>query len=129
MTPTILLHSVSAIAAALLGLGLLLAPKGTPWHVGVGWVYVLLLVVVSVSGMFIQRIRSGQYSFIHLFVPFTLLSLLYALVSIRRYKKMDNVVYRKIHMRAMMGVYVGGLLLGGALTLSPGRIFYRLLFQ
>jgi len=56
-----------------------------------------------------------------LFVPLTLFGVVGALWNVRR----GNI---RGHRNAMLGLYFGGILIAGALTLLPGRLLYRLFF-
>ncbi len=130
MPPIVIIHSACAFIALVLGASIFIAQKGTTLHRRVGWVYIVFLGIVSLSALFIQDIRPGAYSLVHLFVPFTLLSLVYAIFCIYKLRQTGDLGWRKRHARAMVGVYLGGLLLAGALTiLTPGRVLYRLLFE
>ena len=65
--PVIQLHAFAAMAAFVLGAVQLAAPKGTLPHRTLGWVWVVLLLVISVSSFWIQGIRLwGPWSPIHL---------------------------------------------------------------
>ena len=56
-SPAIQLHALAAMAAFAIGVAQLSAPKGTPRHRAVGWLWVLLMLVVAVSAFFIHTIR------------------------------------------------------------------------
>src|ERR1700678_2572159 len=61
------LHAFAAMAAFALGIVQLSAPKGTIPHRTIGWVWVLLMLAVSVSAFWIHAIRLwGPWSPIHL---------------------------------------------------------------
>src|SRR5258708_5888009 len=74
--PAIQFHAFAAMTAFGLGLVQLAAPKGTLPHRTIGWIWVALMLVVSVSAFFIHQIRLwGPWSPIHLLVIFTLVIL------------------------------------------------------
>ena len=87
MVVNIFLHAIFAILAIPLGLVIFLNKKGTSNHKLLGWIWIVLLVIVSISAIFIQTLNPGQYSLIHLLIPFTLVSLIYAIRSIRMFKE------------------------------------------
>jgi len=124
----IVTHTAFALAAVLVGVYIFLTKKGTARHKLVGRFWVVLLTIVSMSAIPIQSINPGQYSLIHLLIPFTIGSLIYSIWSIRRFKVTRQQKYRYAHMRSMIGVYVGALLIAGALTLLPGRFLHGIVF-
>ncbi|MBR56375.1 hypothetical protein CMK19_21725 [Candidatus Poribacteria bacterium] len=121
-------HATLALLAVPLGLFILLTKKGTRQHKMLGQIWVIFLILVSLTAIFIQAINPGQYSWVHLFIPFTLVSLIYSIWSIKKYKKTKIERYKYSHMYSMIGVYVGALLIAGAFTLMPGRFFHHILF-
>jgi len=112
-----------------LGLYIFLTKKGTAKHKFFGRICVAWLFTISVTAVFIQEITLGEYSFIHLLIPLTIGSLIYSIWSIRKFKKTALQKYKYSHMSSMIGVYVGALILAGAFTLIPGRLFYEILFR
>src|SRR5271163_5022507 len=75
-SPAIQIHAFAAMAAFVLGAVQLGAPKGTLPHRTIGWIWVLLMLTISVSAFFIHAIRMwGPWSPIHLFAIFTLIVL------------------------------------------------------
>src|SRR5580693_5602232 len=72
-SPTIQLHAFAAMAAFALGVVQLSAPKGTLPHRTIGWIWVTLMAVVSLSSFWIHQLRLwGPWSPIHLLSIFTL---------------------------------------------------------
>ena len=98
MVVNIFLHAIFAILAIPLGLVIFLNKKGTSNHKLLGWIWIVLLVIVSISAIFIQTLNPGQYSLIHLLIPFTLVSLIHAIWSIRMFKETKKINYRYSHM-------------------------------
>jgi len=120
--PAIKIHAVAAMTAFALGLVQLAAPKGTLPHRTLGWIWVTLMLVVSVTAFFIHQIRLwGEWSPIHLLAIFTLIMLPVAVLAARR-----HAVER--HRRAMTGLFVGALVIAGLFTLLPGRIMHAVVF-
>ncbi|MDG0997157.1 MAG: hypothetical protein P8P42_01000, partial [Gammaproteobacteria bacterium] len=68
------------------------------------------------------------YSWIHLLIPFTVGNLIYSIWSIRKFTKTKLEKHKSAHIRSMIGVYVGALLVAGGFTLAPGRLFHEMLF-
>jgi uncharacterized membrane protein len=116
------LHAFAAMSAFALGVVQLAAPKGTLPHRTVGWVWVALMVTVSISAFFIHQIRSwGPWSPIHLLAIFTLVMLPLAVWPARHHAVAH-------HRNAMIGIFTGALVVAGALTFLPGRIMHAVAF-
>jgi uncharacterized membrane protein len=124
----IYVHSVLALLAIPLGLYIIITKKGTKSHKMLGRIWVTVLLIVSLTAIFIQTIKPGQFSLIHLLVPYTIGSLIYSIWNIRKFKKTKIERYKIAHMRSMIGVYIGALLIAGAFTLMPGRFFNEIIF-
>ena len=124
----IYIHATLALLAVPLGLYIFLTKTGTKQHRMHARIWVIFLIIVSLTAIFIQTINPGQYSWIHLLIPFTLVSLIYSIWNIKKYKKTKIERYKYSHMYSMIGVYVGALLIAGAFTLMPGRFFHHILF-
>jgi uncharacterized membrane protein len=120
--PAMQLHAFAAMTAFGLGLVQLAAPKGTIPHRTVGWVWVALMVGVSVSAFFIHEIRLwGPWGPIHLLAIFTLVMLPLAVRHARR-----HAVQR--HRNAMVSIFLGALVIAGLFTFMPGRIMHAVAF-
>ncbi len=128
MSP-IYIHAFFALIAVPVGLYILLTKKGTQKHKSTGRIWTLFLLIVSFTALFIKAINPGEYSLIHLLIPWTIGSLIYSIWSIRKFQKTKLQKYKKAHMYSMIGVYVGALLVAGFFTLMPGRLFYEILFS
>lgn len=116
------LHAFAAIGALALGAAQLAGPKGTIPHRLFGWLWVSLMLAVVISSFFIHTIRLwGPWSPIHLLSLFTLLMLPRA---VRRAHRHDV----RGHRRAMLGLFVGALVIAGGFTLLPGRIMHAVVF-
>jgi uncharacterized membrane protein len=79
------------------------------------------MTVTAVTTFFIRSINPGHLSPIHLLIPLTLFGVFGALWNVRR----GNI---KGHRNAMLGLYVGGFLIAGGLTLLPGRLLHHVFF-
>lgn len=124
----IYIHAFFALTAVPLGLYIFLTKKGTTKHKFFGRLWVAWLFTISLTAIFIQEISPGEYSFIHLLIPWTIASLIYSIWSIRKFKQTKLQRHRRAHRNSMVGVYMGALVLAGAFTLMPGRLFYEILF-
>lgn len=116
------IHLATALVAFCLGVLQLAAPKGTLPHRVVGWVWVIVMMIVAASSLWIHEIRLlGPWSPIHLLSVWVLAGLPFAVLAARRHRV-------ESHRRAMIGFFSGGLLLAGALTFLPGRLMPRIFF-
>jgi uncharacterized membrane protein len=121
-SPIIQLHAFAAMAAFVLGIIQLTAPKGTLPHRTIGWIWVVLLAIIAISSFWIHEIRLvGPFSPIHLLAIFTLVMLPMAVLAARRHK-VDR------HRKAMIGIFFGALVVAGLFTFVPGRIMHAALF-
>ncbi len=121
-SPAIQIHAFAAMTAFALGVVQLAAPKGTLPHRTLGWIWIALMLVVSISAFFIHQLRVwGEWSPIHLLAIYTLIMLPVAVLAAHRHE-----VAR--HRRAMIGLFVGALVIAGLFTLWPGRIMYEVVF-
>jgi uncharacterized membrane protein len=103
-SPVIQIHALAAMGAFVLGLMQFAAPKGTLPYRTIGWVWVLLMVGVSVSAFFIHEIRLwGPWSPIHLLAIFTLAMLPLAVLHARRHRVAQ-------HRNRMIGIFLGVLI-------------------
>ncbi len=115
-------HAFPALAAFALGLVQFALPKGTGLHRVMGWTWVGLMTVISVSSFFIHTICSfGGFSLIHLLSILTLASLPFAVRHARRGRIGE-------HARAMQILFFAALLIAGAFTFMPGRIMHDVAF-
>ena len=116
------LHTLAAMAAFVLGIVQLGAPKGTLPHRTLGWVWVLLMFGVCISAFWIHALRLwGPWSPIHLLAIFTLIMLPIGVLQARRHRVAG-------HRRTMIGIFCGALFVAGAFTFVPGRIMHAVLF-
>lgn len=120
--PPIIVHATCAIVAMLIGAIVLFRRKGTPLHKALGRIWVVLMLVVATSALFISEIRTfGPFSPIHLLVLVTYVGVGNGLWQIRH----RNVAG---HRASMQATYIGALLLAGAFTLMPGRRMHDVFF-
>jgi len=118
----IILHASAAILAIVLGGWQFLMKKGTRFHRWLGRTWVSLMLVVAISSFGIHEFQMlGPFSLIHLLS----LLVIHALwEGVTRIRKGDVVGHKK----SMVQLYALALILTGAFTLLPGRVFYRVFF-
>ena len=120
------IHVATVLPAFVLGTWqIFFSTKGVLLHRVVGYTYLTLMSITAITTLFIHQINpNGAFfglSWIHLFVPLTLFGVYGALVTARRHDIRG-------HRRAMIGVYVGALLIAGGLAFMPGRIMHTVVF-
>jgi uncharacterized membrane protein len=120
--PGIPLHAFAAMAAFVLGVVQLAAPKGTLPHRTIGWIWVGLMASVAISSFWIHQIRLlGPWSPIHLLSIFTLLMLPLGVWRAHHHEV-------TAHRRIMISIFCGALVIAGLFTLVPGRIMHAVIF-
>lgn len=115
------LHIAAALTALLLGTVQLIGVKGTTAHRLIGWTWVVAMAITAVSSLFIRQINPGSFSFIHLLSGWTIIGLPMAVYAARKHRVLA-------HRRGMTGMFVGGLIVAGALTFLPGRLMWGVFF-
>lgn len=112
------LHVYAALAALLIGTVILFRPKGRGLHKALGWSWVAAMGTTAVSSLFITGLNGNFWSFVHLLSGWTIIGLPMAIYAIRG-RKVET------HRRAMTGMFVGGLIVAGALSFIPGRLMFE----
>lgn len=124
-TLPIKIHLVTVLPAFAIGTyQIFVSHKGSPFHRMIGYLYLILMSITAVTTLFIHQVNpAGPFGFslIHLFVPLTLFGVVGAISGARTH----NIAR---HRRSMIGLYVGGLLIAGALTFAPGRLMHQVFF-
>jgi uncharacterized membrane protein len=120
------IHLATVVPAFVIGTWLIfLSRKGAPVHRAFGAIYLALMTVTAITTLFVHQLMPNSPFFglspIHLLVPLTLFAVVSALWAARNHDIAG-------HRRAMLGLYIGGMLIAGGLTLLPGRILYRTFF-
>lgn len=120
-TAAVQIHVVAALFALLIGAVVLLRPKGRGPHKALGWCWIAAMTTTALSSLFITGLNGDSYSLIHLLSGWVLVALPMGVYAIRR---------RDIrsHRRAMVSLFVGGLIVAGAFTFIPGRFMFNFLF-
>ena len=115
------LHIAAALLALLLGTVQLVGIKGTGLHRLIGWSWVIAMLTVAVSSLFIRQINPGAFSWIHLLSGWTLIALPMAIFAVRKGRVGS-------HASGMTWTFVGGLIVAGAFTFLPGRLMWEVFF-
>jgi len=115
------LHALCALAAFAVGLVQWLGPKGRLPHRVLGMVFVSLMVTTAVSAVFIRQINDGAFSWIHIFVPVTLIGLTGLVWSVRR----GNLERHRKHATSL---FFAALMIPGLLAFVPGRLMFTTVF-
>lgn len=116
------IHTYAALAAFLLGLLQFAGTKGVTLHRLLGYAWAALMLVVAGTAFWIHEIRLlGPWSPIHLLALGTLIAVPAAVLAARRRRT-------RTHRDAMIGLFVGALVVAGVFTFVPGRIMHALLF-
>ncbi len=126
-SPIVFLHLLVVLPCFLLGTYLLFAKKGSTFHLLGGKVYMVLMFFTGGLTLYIPAevgVRVlNHFGLLHLLSLLTLWAVPRAWFAIKR----GNV---KTHKRAMILLYVGGILLaGGFAILAKGRYLNTLLFN
>ena len=82
-------HATFALLAVPLGLYIFLTKKRTKQHKMLGRIWVTFRIIIYLTAIFIQAINPGQYSLIHLLIPWTIGSLIYSIGNIKKFKKQE----------------------------------------
>lgn len=115
------LHVAAAFTAFAVGCVLLAGVKGTALHKALGWTWVAAMMATAVGSFFIRVIHPGHWSFIHFLSGWVAIAVPMGVVAIRR----KNV---RLHRRLMTGQFIGGLVIAGAFTFTPGRLMWNVFF-
>jgi uncharacterized membrane protein len=132
MTPVIAIHLSASLAALALGPVALWARRGHAagkatrirLHRAAGYAWTTLMLASAVSALFIHDYRLpniGGYTPIHLFVPYTLVSLGLAFYYLAK----GNITG---HRKTMVSLYLGACITAGAFTLLPHRYLGQLVW-
>ena len=120
LSPQIIVHLAAALSAAILGpfaLWARLSGKQHPkLHRAFGYAWVTMMLVTAISAIFIHSHFPvwWRFSWIHLFIPVTLIGLFGAFWFLAK----GNI---NAHRKTMTRLYFGACLGAGVFTLLPGR--------
>jgi uncharacterized membrane protein len=119
--PQVKFHIAAAVSAFVIGLVILLQPKGSPLHKTLGWAWVIAMGATAISSFFITGLNGNSLSIIHFISGWTVVALPLGIYAIRNKQVL-------MHKRAMTSLFVGGLVIAGLFTFIPGRVMYQLFF-
>lgn len=118
----ITLHASTAVLSLLVGIFILVRPKGNFVHRCLGYAWLLGMMLAVLSSLFINQIRLwGPFSPIHLLSVFTVCALIFGWRAARRHD-------RRTHQFTMIATWIGALGLNFWFTLLPGRVMHELFF-
>jgi uncharacterized membrane protein len=119
------LHLATVVPAFVIGAFQLLRRKGTPSHKLLGKIYMVLMLGTTLITLAMPAEVGprfvNHFGFIHAFSLLALINVPLAYFAAR----LGNI---KAHRGAMIGLYVGGILIAGAFAFSPGRMLHEWLF-
>lgn len=118
------LHALAAMAAFVLGVVQLAAPKGRLPHRVLGWIWVALMATVAISSFWIHghSFRLWRsWSPIHLLSILVPVMLVLAVIRARRHHVRAHAIF-------MTSIFTGALVVAGLFTLVPGRIMNTAMF-
>ena len=115
-------HAITALVAVIIGAIQLISAKGTRQHQVLGYLWVSMMMYVSISSFFISEIQLwGAFSPIHLLSAWTVITLCTGIYFART----GNI---KAHQLNMQLLYGPALILTGLFTLLPSRVMGQMLF-
>ena len=115
------IHMLAAIGALFLGAYVLMRRKGTTAHKYAGRIFGVLMIATASTAIFIRTSPSGNFSWIHIFVPITFIGMYQIVSSIRK----GDV---KRHKRHVFNMYFAALIIPGLFSFMPGRTMWMLFF-
>ncbi len=116
--PAVHIHLIATILALALGAFMLIRRKGTYSHRTLGWVWAVLMLTAAVSSFWVTG-SDDRYSAIH-GLSLVVLALVPAAVYAARRHRVST------HRKAMIGIFIGALIIPGLFTLMPGRLLGQL---
>jgi len=119
------IHLATMIPVAFLGAYLLITLKGTAGHKAIGKIYMLLMFFSSLVSLFMPA-KVGptllfHFGAIHLLSFLAITMIIFSFIAV----KVGNIA---LHKRSMVGLYVGGIIVAGSFTLTPGRLLHDWIF-
>jgi uncharacterized membrane protein len=114
-------HLASVLPAIPLGLYVLLTRKDGTRHRMLGKLWMALMVSGALSALFIRHINHGGFSWIHIFVPVTVLAA-WAAVASARAGRISH------HCRRVIAMYLYALIVPVLFAFAPGRVMWTWTF-
>jgi uncharacterized membrane protein len=127
-SPVIQIHVATVVAAFFLGAWqIFLSAKGSRPHRKLGSIYIFLMLITAGAAFFIRAPRLPGtlnvhgFTPIHLFIPVVLINVSLTLFALRTRRF-------KLHRATMMGLFISGIGIAGALAFTPGRVMHAVVF-
>lgn len=115
-------HAITALVAVIMGSIQLISAKGTKQHQVLGYLWVSMMMYVSISSFFISEIQLwGAFSPIHLLSAWTVITLCTGIYFART----GNIKAHQLNMQLLYGL---ALILTGLFTLLSNRVMGQMLF-
>jgi uncharacterized membrane protein len=115
-------HAITALVAVIIGAIQLISAKGTRQHQVLGYLWVSMMMYVSISSFFISEIQLwGAFSPIHLLSAWTVITLCTGIY----FARMGKIKAHQLNMQLLYGL---ALILTGLFTLLPNRVMGQMLF-
>ena len=115
-------HTITALVTVIMGSIQLISAKGTKQHQVLGYLWVSMMMYVSISSFFISEIQLwGAFSPIHLLSAWTVVTLCTGIYFART----GNIKAHQLNMQLLYGL---ALILTGLFTLLPNRVMGQMLF-
>ena len=115
-------HAITALLAVIIGAIQLASGKGTAQHRVLGYLWVSMMMYVSISSFFIAEIQLwGPYSPIHLLSAWTVMTLCTGVY----FARVGNIKAHQLNMQLLYGL---ALILTGLFTLLPNRVMGQIFF-
>ena len=115
-------NAIAALVAVIMGSIQLISAKGTKQHQVLGYLWVSMMMYVSISSFFISEIQLwGAFSPIHLLSAWTVITLCTGIYFART----GNIKAHQLNMQLLYGL---ALILTGLFTLLPNRVMGQMLF-
>jgi uncharacterized membrane protein len=120
------IHVATVIPAAIIGTWLIFfSTKGAPWHRALGYTYLTLMTFTAITTLWVHQLMPNGPFFglspVYLLIPVVFVGVYNAIQGARTH----NIAR---HRYAMLGVYIGGILIAGGFTFAPGRIMQAVVF-
>jgi uncharacterized membrane protein len=116
MDIAIKIHLLVVMLAIVLGLLNIVLSKGTRFHKINGNIWACLMLLTSFSSFFIMP--TGSLSWLHLFAIVVIVSVSAGIVAIRKHRK-------RLHIRCMLGAYIGTIISAVFAAGIPGRLLHE----
>jgi len=113
-------HVIATLTALGAGVIVLVAPKGTRFHLALGHIFAATMLVAAISSFWITSLSPGRYSPIHILSVVTLITIPLAILARRR----GDI---RAHSIAMCLNFAGLIIAGAFAVLSSNRLVHQLI--